>query len=91
MKKSPKKKEAEDREEITEEQRERNDLARDLRREMCEKTLRFIEKSVIDEIRELARYAPYEDIQEFVNPWTASEVHGILNDISAIKAAIDDQ
>ncbi|AFN83010.1 hypothetical protein EROM_050780 [Encephalitozoon romaleae SJ-2008] len=95
MKKSPKRKEVEDKceviEEEREEERENNSFDENLRREMCEKVLRFIDKNAIDEIRELIRYGLYEDLQEFVNPWIASEVHGILNDVSAIQAAIDDQ
>ncbi|ADM11527.2 uncharacterized protein Eint_050790 [Encephalitozoon intestinalis ATCC 50506] len=58
---------------------------------MCEKKLGFIDKSVADEIRELVRYSLYEDVEEFVNPWAANEVHGISNDIAAIQAALDDQ
>lgn len=91
MKKPLKTKEAEDKDEVIEEEREKNGFDEKLRREMCEKTLRFIDKNAIDEARELMRYGSYEDVQEFVNPWIASEVHGILNDVSAIQAAIDDQ
>ncbi|KMV66133.1 hypothetical protein M970_050750 [Encephalitozoon cuniculi EcunIII-L] len=66
------------------------DLIRSRRREMCKKMLEFIDKSVVDETKELARYAPYEGVAEFVNPWAGSEVHGVSNDVAAILAALED-
>lgn len=64
---------------------------RRLRRAMCEKILGSIDKGIADEARELARYAPYTNSPEFVNPWGSSEIHGVSNDVATILAALEDQ
>ncbi|TBU17272.1 hypothetical protein CWI41_011770 [Ordospora colligata] len=55
---------------------------------MMRRMLECIDKGTEDEINETYRYAPYDEVPEFVTLWPIEETHGMLNDVAIIIVSI---